>query len=98
MVKQNTFVFEDLAILTPETRVRLFDAVDETTIKKAMSIVSSRVKSMLLTHLDDEQREQWYRDIGTSDSELDEVRAAQLKVVSVLREMDQRNEVELKDF
>ena len=97
-VKQNTFVFEDVAILSESSRSTLLSRVDESVMQRAMSISDARVKEKILSSFADEKRGQWYGAIGASDADLDSVKDAQAEVVRVLRLMDAEDLVEIAEW
>ncbi len=95
LVKENTFVFEDLVLLSADTRRRLYEVTGEETLLKAMSMVERKVKKILLSDFSTEEQNLMIKKIGAGSSDIDEVRKAQFQILQVLRDMNQRNEVEI---
>ena len=95
MVKENTFVFDDLVLLSRKTREALYRRVGPDLLKTALVLAGSDVKRFLIDDFPEEERPGWYRGIGESGADIEEVRRAQEEVAAALREMDKRGEVEI---
>ncbi len=94
-VKQNSFVFEDLVILSEGTRRRLYEMIEHKVLLKAMSIVDRKVKKILLSDFSTEEQHLMIQKIGEGSSDIEEVRKAQFEILQILRDMNERNEVEI---
>jgi RNA polymerase sigma-70 factor (ECF subfamily) len=95
MVKENTFVFEDLVLLSRKTREVLYRRVSPERLKTAMVLAGSDVKRFLIEEFPEAERPGWYRGIGESGADMEEVLRAQGEIASALRDMNQRGEVEI---
>ena len=98
LVKQNSFVFEDLVLLSIDSRKRLFDRIEAETMKQAMSLVSRKVKEILLSDFSENDREKWYLDMGKMSADIEEVRGAQAEIVKLIRDMSERDEIEIVEM
>ena len=95
MVKENSFVFEDLVLLSRKTREALYHRIGRDILMTALVLAGSDVKRYLIDDFPEEERADWYRGIGESGADMEEVRRAQGEVAAALREMNQRGEVEI---
>jgi len=95
MIKENMFVFEDCVLLSSDSRKKLFELADPKLMQMSMSIVSQKVKEILLTDFTEEEKRDWYRSMGEVDADIDILRKAQRDVIEVLKGMDNRGELEI---
>lgn len=95
MVKENSFVFEDLVLLSRKTRETLYRRVGRDILMTAMVLSGSDVKRFLAADLPEAERAGWYREMGQSGADIEEVLRAQGEVAAALRDMNSRGEVEI---
>lgn len=95
MIKENMFVFEDCVLLSEKTRKKLFELADPKLLQMSMSIVSQKVKEMLLVDFTEDDKKEWYRSMGEVDADIDVLQKAQRNVIEILKEMDNRGELEI---
>jgi len=95
MVKENSFVFEDLVLLSRETREALYRRVGPDLLKTALVLAGSDVKRFLIEDFPEAERPGWYRGIGESGADIEEVRRAQEAVAAALREMNSLGQVDI---
>jgi len=93
LIMRNMFVFEDIVLLDNEALKKVLDNIDHKVFKKAMSITGREVKSKILENLSLKEKEDWYRDMGEMDCDIEEVKQSQIKVLNVIRELEGKNKI-----
>lgn len=95
-IKQNMFVFDDLVLIDEKLTQVLLEGIEHSDLILSLCNASSQVKNHLLSGLTDLEKNRIITEIGKSDASDEDILTAQQKVIGILREMDNKGEIEIK--
>jgi flagellar motor switch protein FliG len=93
-IKRRMFVFEDIVLLREKDVRKIFERCVKQDLLLAVKAVSEEVKSFILRNLPEGFRKGFAEEVAALDRvRLNEVEAAQQRIVNVIREMELNGEV-----
>jgi flagellar motor switch protein FliM len=89
-IKANMFVFEDIVLLDPDSTSEVIKAADRNDLLKALKSVPEQVRDYIYDNFPGDELETFKADFETlRRTRLSEVEAAQQRIVSVIRELEE---------
>jgi flagellar motor switch protein FliG len=97
-IRQKMFTFEDLALLEPQILQRILREVDMRDLAVALKDASEQLKSLLLASISKRGAEAIKEEIAFMGAvKPRDVEAAQLRVVDLVRKLEEDGEIDLSD-